>query len=178
MRETFEDWQTLGRDLISRGLGTMLIVADGAPGLIKAIEQCWPASDRQRCSVHRVRNLSSRSIRAASDSSRFRLTVTTSTAASPRRTRWARLRSAAPASGRGSQGHRSGTRMGRATSPHAQPRRALREPQPLQGTRKGFLLGSGWLRRYRCGARWGGHPGRCVWPTTDDTVPRTGYEFI
>ena len=35
----------------------MLIVADGAPGLIKAIEQCWPASDRQHCCVHRVRNL-------------------------------------------------------------------------------------------------------------------------
>ena len=35
----------------------MLIVADGAPGLIKAIEQCWPHSDRQHCSVHRLRNL-------------------------------------------------------------------------------------------------------------------------
>jgi len=35
----------------------MLIVADGAPGLIKAIEHCWPASDRQHCAVHRVRNL-------------------------------------------------------------------------------------------------------------------------
>jgi transposase-like protein len=58
MRESFEDWQTLGRDLISRGLGApMLIVADGAPGLTKAIEQCWPASDRQRCCVHRARNL-------------------------------------------------------------------------------------------------------------------------
>jgi transposase-like protein len=58
MRESYEDWQTLGRDLIARGLGApMLIVAAGAPGLIKAIEQCWPASDRQRCSVHRARNL-------------------------------------------------------------------------------------------------------------------------
>jgi putative transposase len=58
MRESFDDWQALGRDLISRGLGApMLIVADGAPGLIKAIEQCWPASDRQRCCVHRARNL-------------------------------------------------------------------------------------------------------------------------
>jgi transposase-like protein len=58
MRESFEDWQALGRDLISRGLGApMLIVADGAPGLVKAIEQCWPASDRQRCCVHRARNL-------------------------------------------------------------------------------------------------------------------------
>jgi transposase-like protein len=35
----------------------MLVVADGAPGLIKTIEQCWPASDRQRCCVHRARNL-------------------------------------------------------------------------------------------------------------------------
>ena len=58
MRESYEDWQALGRDLIARGMGApMLIVADGAPGLIKAIEQCWPASDRQRCCVHRARNL-------------------------------------------------------------------------------------------------------------------------
>src|SRR3982750_4720914 len=58
MRESHEDWLALGRDLIARGLGApMLVVADGAPGLIKAIEQCWPASDRQHCAVHRVRNL-------------------------------------------------------------------------------------------------------------------------
>jgi transposase-like protein len=58
MRESYEDWQALGRDLIARGLGApMLVVADGAPGLIKAIEQCWPASDRQRRCVHRARNL-------------------------------------------------------------------------------------------------------------------------
>jgi putative transposase len=58
MRESYEDWQELGRDLIARGLGApMLIVADGAPGLTRAIEQCWPASDRQRCCVHRARNL-------------------------------------------------------------------------------------------------------------------------
>src|SRR6059036_3766436 len=58
MRESHEDWLELGRDLIARGLGApMLIVADGAPGLIKAIEHCWPASDRQHCCVHRARNL-------------------------------------------------------------------------------------------------------------------------
>jgi len=58
MRESHEDWLELGRDLIARGLGApLLVVADGAPGLTKAIEQCWPASDRQRCAVHRVRNL-------------------------------------------------------------------------------------------------------------------------
>src|SRR4051812_27775531 len=58
IRESYEDWQALGRDLIARGLGApMLIVADGAPGLIKAIEHCWPDSDRQHCAVHRLRNL-------------------------------------------------------------------------------------------------------------------------
>jgi putative transposase len=58
MRESQEDWLALGRDLIARGLGApLLVVADGAPGLVKAVEQCWPASDRQRCAVHRLRNL-------------------------------------------------------------------------------------------------------------------------
>ena len=58
MRESHEDWLALARDLIARGLGApLLVVADGAPGLIKAVEQCWPASDRQHCAVHRIRNV-------------------------------------------------------------------------------------------------------------------------
>jgi putative transposase len=58
MRESHEDWLSLARYLIARGLGApLLVVADGAPGLITAVEQCWPASDRQHCAVHRVRNL-------------------------------------------------------------------------------------------------------------------------
>jgi putative transposase len=58
MRESHEDWLELGRDLIARGLpAPLLVVADGAPGLIKAIEQLWPHSDRQHCTVHRLRNL-------------------------------------------------------------------------------------------------------------------------
>jgi putative transposase len=58
MRESHEDWLELSRDLIARGLGApLLVVADGAPGLIKSVEQCWPASDRQHCAVHRARNL-------------------------------------------------------------------------------------------------------------------------
>jgi nucleotide-binding universal stress UspA family protein len=61
MRESHEDWLELGRDPIARGLGApLLIVADGAPGLIKTVEQSWPASDRQHCAVHRVRNLLAR----------------------------------------------------------------------------------------------------------------------
>jgi putative transposase len=58
MREAEDDWLALGRDLTGRGLPSpQLVVADGAPGLVKAIEQCWSEADRQRCTVHRLRNL-------------------------------------------------------------------------------------------------------------------------
>ncbi len=58
MREAEEDWLALGRDLTARGLpAPLLVVADGAPGLISAVGQLWPGADRQRCTVHRLRNL-------------------------------------------------------------------------------------------------------------------------
>jgi transposase-like protein len=58
MRESEQDWLALGRDLSARGLpAPLLTVADGAPGLIAAIDQLWPRADRQRCTVHRLRNL-------------------------------------------------------------------------------------------------------------------------
>jgi transposase-like protein len=58
MRESGEDWLMMCRDLVARGLPVpLLVVADGAPGLIQAIEQVWPNCDRQRCTVHRLRNL-------------------------------------------------------------------------------------------------------------------------
>ena len=38
----------------------MLIVSDGAPGLIKAITECFPESDRQRCIAHKMRNISNK----------------------------------------------------------------------------------------------------------------------
>jgi putative transposase len=58
MRESEEDWLALGRDLTARGLRPpLLVVADGAPGLTNAIEQLWPRAERQRCTVHRLRNL-------------------------------------------------------------------------------------------------------------------------
>lgn len=45
-------------DLKRRGLGEpVLVVSDGAPGLIRAIEECFPASLRQRCLAHKMRNL-------------------------------------------------------------------------------------------------------------------------
>ncbi len=46
------------RDLGSRGMrDPVLIVSDGAPGAIAAVEQVYPASLRQRCLAHKMRNL-------------------------------------------------------------------------------------------------------------------------
>ena len=57
-RESHEDWLDLGRDLARRGLRSpWLVVSDGAPGLIKAIEELWPEADRGRCAVHKLRNI-------------------------------------------------------------------------------------------------------------------------
>jgi len=57
-RERHEDWLEMGRGLTRRGLrAPWMAVVDGAPGLIKAVEELWPDSDRQRCTVHRLRNV-------------------------------------------------------------------------------------------------------------------------
>jgi transposase-like protein len=57
-RERTEDWTELGRGLTRRGLRSpLLVVTDGAPGLIRAVDELWPDADRQRCTVHRLRNL-------------------------------------------------------------------------------------------------------------------------
>ena len=57
-RERTEDWLDLGRGLLRRGLRTpLLVVSDGAPGLVRAITELWPEADRQRCAVHRLRNV-------------------------------------------------------------------------------------------------------------------------
>lgn len=46
------------RDLKARGLvDPLLVVTDGAPGLIRAVEEVFPRSLRQRCLAHRIRNL-------------------------------------------------------------------------------------------------------------------------
>jgi len=51
-------WRTLLDDLVRRGLPTPeLVIADGAPGLEKALAALWPDTDVQRCTVHKHRNL-------------------------------------------------------------------------------------------------------------------------
>ncbi len=51
--ERHEDWLDLGRGLARRGLAApWLVGSDGAPGLLRAIDELWPEADRQRCTVH------------------------------------------------------------------------------------------------------------------------------
>jgi transposase-like protein len=50
-REFFEDLKRRGLD------DPILVVTDGAPGLIRAVEECFPRSLRQRCLAHRMRNI-------------------------------------------------------------------------------------------------------------------------
>ena len=46
------------QDMKRRGLSDpLLVTTDGAAGLIRAVEECFPRSDRQRCLVHKTRNL-------------------------------------------------------------------------------------------------------------------------
>ena len=46
------------RDLKARGLiDPLLVVTDDAPGLIRAVDEVFPRSLRQRCLAHRIRNL-------------------------------------------------------------------------------------------------------------------------
>lgn len=57
-KESTECCREFFEDLKRRGLGDpVLVVTDGAPGLIRAVEECFPQSLRQRCLAHRMRNI-------------------------------------------------------------------------------------------------------------------------
>jgi putative transposase len=56
--ESADAWHGFLTDLKDRGLGSpLLVISDGAPGLIAAIEQAYPRALRQRCLIHRCRNI-------------------------------------------------------------------------------------------------------------------------
>jgi putative transposase len=56
--ESADAWHGFLADLKDRGLASpLLVISDGAPGLIAAIEQAFPAALRQRCLIHRARNI-------------------------------------------------------------------------------------------------------------------------
>jgi putative transposase len=56
--ESADAWHDFLADLKQRGLPCpLLVISDGAPGLIAAIEQAFPKALRQRCLIHRARNI-------------------------------------------------------------------------------------------------------------------------
>jgi len=67
-KESTESWKGVLNDLVERGLGRpQLITIDGNPGLLRAIRDAWPEVPRQRCAVHRIRNVLARVPRKRQD---------------------------------------------------------------------------------------------------------------
>ena len=59
--ESTESWKGVLNDLVERGLNEpLLLVTDGNPGLLRAIKEIWPEVARQRCAIHRIRNVLAR----------------------------------------------------------------------------------------------------------------------
>lgn len=57
-RESEESWKEVFRDLKKRGVKWIgLVIGDGMKGLWKAVRECFPRSLRQRCWVHKMRNI-------------------------------------------------------------------------------------------------------------------------
>jgi len=60
-RESYESWLDFGRDLTARGMSApAMLIADGAAGIWKAARELWPGLVEQRCTVHALRNLTSK----------------------------------------------------------------------------------------------------------------------
>ncbi|MHB1534639.1 MAG: IS256 family transposase [Acidimicrobiales bacterium] len=56
--ESTDAWAEFLNGMVARGLrAPLLVVSDGAPGLIAAVELVFPNSLRQRCTIHRARNI-------------------------------------------------------------------------------------------------------------------------
>lgn len=65
-RESYETCLSFIRNMVRRGLRTpLLVTTDGAPGLIRAVEEVWGKSLRQRCLAHKMRNILDKVPRAA-----------------------------------------------------------------------------------------------------------------
>jgi putative transposase len=57
-RESYDAWLSFLQDMVARGLkDPLLVIFDGAPGLHKAVRRMWPRVFRQRCQVHKMRNI-------------------------------------------------------------------------------------------------------------------------
>jgi putative transposase len=57
-RESTDAWVAFLHDLTARNLSTpLLVITDGNPGLGRAVKQVFPGVRRQRCQVHKLRNI-------------------------------------------------------------------------------------------------------------------------
>lgn len=57
-KESYEVSKAFIRDMLRRGLNApFLVISDDAPGLRKAIKECFPDSIYQICQVHKMRNI-------------------------------------------------------------------------------------------------------------------------
>jgi putative transposase len=57
-RESYEGWLDFLRDLVARGLPVPLtMTSDGAPGMLRALEEVFPQSVRIRCWMHKMQNV-------------------------------------------------------------------------------------------------------------------------
>lgn len=57
-RESYDAWLSFLQEMTARGLkDPLLVILDGAPGLLKAVKRVWPRAWRQRCQAHKMRNI-------------------------------------------------------------------------------------------------------------------------
>ena len=57
-RESYDAWLSFLHDLTGRGLGEpVLVCSDGNPGLRRALREVFPHALKQRCLVHKLRNI-------------------------------------------------------------------------------------------------------------------------
>jgi putative transposase len=57
-KESYANWLEFLRDMVRRGLQEPVqVTTDGAPGLMRAVEEVFPNSLRQRCLAHKTRNV-------------------------------------------------------------------------------------------------------------------------
>ena len=60
-KESYTAWLEFLRDMVRRGLrAPTTVTTDGAPGLIRAVEEVFPDSLRVRCWFHKMQNLSNK----------------------------------------------------------------------------------------------------------------------
>jgi len=60
-KESYSAWLSFLHEMIERGLNApLLIIHDGNPGLRRSIREVFPKSRRQRCQVHKMRNILSK----------------------------------------------------------------------------------------------------------------------